>query len=384
MDVSPQDLEKDLYAVLGVSEGADEKELKKAYRRLAQQYHPDKHPGDKEAEEKFKEISHAYDILSDPVKRKQYDEGRRLLRSGVGFGGPFVGGFPEGLFGNLEDLGFFSDLFGAGFGTRTRKTRRGSRGRDVYTDAWIDFEEAFFGSIRTLSVQTEQPCSACRGSGSSSGSPPDQCPACGGRGLMQSRLGGEFSMATTCTRCGGSGKVISDPCTRCEGSGVESITKKIKVKIPAGVDDGQTIRVAGRGRPGAFGGPPGDLYVRVHVRPHPFFTKKGKDLYLELPVTYPELALGAEIEVPTMTQPVTIRIPPGTQSGRTFKIRGKGADTPSGTGDLYVTLQLTVPTRLTAAEKRALEAFAQVHKASPRAEIDAYLAKVRKERVAAK
>lgn len=384
MDISPQDLEKDLYAVLGVSEGADEKELKKAYRRLAQKYHPDKHPGDKEAEDKFKEISHAYDILSDPQKRKQYDEGRRLLRSGIGVGGPFTAGFPEGLFDNLEDLGIFSDLFGGGFRSRSTRTRRATRGQDVYADAWIDFEEAFFGSIRTLSIRTEQPCTACGGSGSSSGSPPKECPSCGGRGLIQSRLGGEFSIATTCTRCGGSGRVIPDPCSRCGGTGSESVTKKLNVKIPAGVDDGQTIRVPGKGRLGAVGGPPGDLYVRVHVRPHPIFRKKGRDLYLDLPVSYPELALGSEIEVPTMTQPVTIRIPPGTQSGKTFKVKGKGAQTSSGTGDLYVTVRLDVPTRLSGAEKKALEAFAQAHKVSPRPEIEAYLKKVRKERVAAK
>jgi molecular chaperone DnaJ len=383
MDISPQDLEKDLYAVLGVSEGADEKELKKAYRRLAQKFHPDKHPGDKEAEEKFKEISHAYDILSDPNKRKQYDEGRRLLLSGAGFGAPFTGGFPEGIFANLEDLGIFGDLFGSGFARSETRRSGASKGQDLYSDIAIDFDEAFFGVIKTLSIQTEQPCSACGGSGAAEGSRAETCSGCGGRGIIQTQQGG-FAFSRTCSRCGGSGKVITKPCARCGGTGVERVSKKIKVKIPAGVDDGQTIRLPGKGKPGRGGGRPGDLYVRVHVRPHPIFRKKGKDLYLDLPVTFPELALGAEIEVPTMDEPVTIRIPSGTQHGRTFRVKGKGAALTSGTGDLYVTVRLSVPTRLSNAERQALEQFAAAHRASPRPEIDEYLARAKKERVGAK
>ncbi len=385
MDISPQDLEKDFYAVLGVPENADEKELKKAYRKLAQRYHPDKHPGDKQAEEKFKEISHAYDILSDPKKRKQYDEGRRLLRSGVRFGGPFggfSGGFPEGVFGGFEDLGIFADLFGAGFGGARRASRRTARGQDIHTEIWIDFEDAFFGAVKTLAVQTQQPCSSCGGSGAASTSDIETCPECSGTGMIQTQQGG-FAFSRTCSYCGGSGRVVSTPCSRCGGSGTERVTKRLKVKIPAGVNDGQTIRVPGKGRPG-LGGPPGDLYVRVHVRPHPLFQMRGKDLYLELPVKFHELALGAEIEVPTMREPVTIKIPAGTQDGRTFRVKGKGAPTSSGTGDLYVTVRVHIPTRLSSAERRALEEFAAVHTASPRPEIDRYLAASKKQRVSAR
>lgn len=383
MDISPQDLEKDLYAVLEVSEGADDKELKKAYRRLARKYHPDKHPGDTQAEERFKEISHAYDILSDPGKRKQYDQGRRLLTSGVGFGGPFSGGFPEGIFGNLEDFGIFGDLLGAGF-SRPGATRRGTvRGQDLKSHISIDFDHAFLGAVRTLAVQTEGACSSCGGSGAAAGSRPQGCPDCGGRGIIQTQQGG-FAFQKTCGRCGGSGRVIARPCNRCSGRGSEPVTKRIRVKIPAGVDDGQTIRLPGKGKPGRGGAPPGDLYVMVHVRPHPIFRKKGKDLHLDLPVTYPEAVLGSEIEVPTMGEPVTIRIPPGTQHGRTFRIKGRGAPTASGAGDFYVTVRVSVPTRLTSAEKHALEQFAAVHGASPRPEIDEYLVGSRSDRVGAK
>ncbi len=386
MGINPQDLEKDLYAVLGVSEGADDKELKKAYRRLAQQYHPDRHPGDKQAEERFKEISHAYDILSDPEKRKQYDEGRRLLRSGVGFSGPFVGSFPEGLFEDLGDVGIFADLFGSAFGTRAgasaRRSGRG-RGKDVYTDITIDFEEAYFGTVRELTVEAEKPCESCRGSGSATGSAPRSCPECRGSGTV-SAYQGAFAFSRTCPRCSGSGKVIENPCPRCGGTGSRPGKVRVKVKIPAGIDDGKTLRVPGKGGVGGPGARDGDLYVRVHVRPHPIFEKRGRDLYLDLPISYPEAALGAEIEIPTMEDPVTIRIPPGTQHGRRFRVKSRGVPGKEGRGDLFVTVRLVVPTRLSGKERKALEEFAATHQASPRPEIDRYLAAMRSEKVAAK
>lgn len=384
-DVSPRDLEKDLYAVLGVSEDASEKEIKQAYRKLAQKYHPDRHPGDKEAEERFKEISHAYDILSDPDKRKQYDEARRLLRSGVRFQGPLFGDFPSDLFEKLQDLGFFGDIFGTGFGaSRPGGRRQAWRGRDVHTSIELSFEEAARGTIKTIELPIEGPCSVCGGTGATPGTTIERCIECNGRGLVETFAGG-FGFSRTCPRCGGRGEVVKNPCGNCKGSGSERRRQRVRVKIPPAVDDGSTIRVRGKGSRADGSGPAGDLYVRLRVRPHPLFTRKGSDLFLELPVSFSEVALGADVLVPTLDGTATLRIPPGTQDGTVFRLRGRGTPRPDGGyGDLFVKVRLRVPESLSPKERDALQAFARVHKASPRREIDEYIAMRKKERVGAK
>ena len=355
-------VEKDFYAVLGVSQDAGADEIKKAYRKLAQKYHPDANSGDRAAEEKFKEISEAYATLSDPEQRKEYDQVRRLASTG-GFGG-FGGG--RGGFGgqhvrieDLEDLlggfGGLGDLFGFRAGSRAGPTR----GADLETELTLSFDQAAEGVTTSVKVRGEAPCSHCGGSGAEPGTAVTTCPTCGGRGMIAQNQG-FFSFSQPCPQCGGSGRLVETPCRVCRGTGVETRTRQVKVRIPAGVKDGDILRLRGKGAPGRNGGPPGDLLVRLRVTPSRTFGRKGNDLTLTVPVTYTEAALGTKIEVPTLNGAVKLKIPPGTPSGKTFRVRGKGITPERGRpGDLLVTVQVAVPTRLSKEEKKLLEELAK-------------------------
>ncbi|MFQ5523423.1 MAG: molecular chaperone DnaJ [Acidimicrobiia bacterium] len=367
-------VEKDFYAVLGVSQDASADDIKKAYRKLAQKYHPDANPGDNEAEEKFKEISEAYATLSDPEQRKEYDQVRRMAASGFGgFGGP--GGF-EGFGGqrirveNIEDLlsgfGGLGDLFGFRTGSRTTRPVRGA---DLETELTLSFEQAAEGVTTAVKVRGDAPCSHCGGSGAQPGTAVTACPTCGGRGVIAQDQG-FFSFSQPCPQCGGSGRIIETPCRVCHGSGVEKRTRQVKVKIPAGVKDGDILRLRGKGAPGRNGGPPGDLLVRVRVAPSRTFGRKGNDLTLTVPVTYTEASLGTKIEVPTLNGAVKLKIPPGTPSGKTFRVRGKGITPERGKpGDLLVTVQVAVPSRLTKEERQLLEKLAEYETEDVRAHL---------------
>ena len=358
--------EKDYYAVLGVSDTASAKEITKAYRKLARQYHPDANPGDAKAEERFKEISAAYDVLGDEAKRKEYDEVRRLGPAAAGFGGAGPGGAGGATFNfDPSDLG---DLFGNLFGRRRRGEPRGfgpQRGQDLEAELTLSFLDAARGITTTLSVVSDAACSGCGGSGSRPGTQPRICPTCSGRGVVDDNQG-LFSFSQPCPTCQGSGRLIDTPCLVCKGSGVERKPREVKVRIPAGVDDGQRIRLKGRGGPGRHGGPNGDLYVVCHVLPHEFFGRRGRDLTVTVPVTFAEAALGADVRVPTLDGPVTVRLAPGTSSGTTQRVKGRGIATPKGTGDLLVTYQVAVPSRLNAQERKAIEALAKATAESPR------------------
>ncbi|GAB3130829.1 molecular chaperone DnaJ [Microbispora hainanensis] len=364
-------LEKDYYAVLGVPKTASADEIKKAYRKLARKYHPDANPGNKETEEKFKEVSEAYDVLSDVKRRKEYDEARTLFGSGVGgfagAGGPRGAGggfnFDLGdLFGGSGSGDRIGDLFGGLFnrggpGTRTT-TARPRRGQDVESEVTLSFGEAVDGSTVSLRLTSSAACTACGGTGAKAGTTPRVCPTCEGTGAASRNLG-NFAFSEPCRDCRGRGLVVDDPCPVCEGSGRGKSTRTIQARIPAGVGDGQRIRIKGKGAPGENGGPAGDLYVLVHVKPHPVFGRSGENLTVTVPVTFPEAALGAEIKVPTLRgMPVTLRIPEGTPNGRTFRVRGRGAPRKDGTkGDLLVTVQVTVPQHLDDKARAALEEF---------------------------
>jgi molecular chaperone DnaJ len=363
--------EKDYYKVLGVSEKASEDELRRAYRKLAKQYHPDAHPG---SEDRFKEISAAYDVLSDAERRKEYDEVRRLGPMAAGpFGGPAAGGRPGGstfTFTSGDLGGLFGDLFGRFGGGRQNRSTTSSprRGADLETELHLSFVDAVHGVTTAVNVTSEATCSTCHGSGAAPGTSPTVCPRCGGRGVLDDNQG-FFSFSRPCPRCGGRGMVVETPCPTCGGSGTELRPRQVKVRIPPGVDNDQRIRLKGRGAAGPNGGPPGDLYVTVKVAPHPVFGRKGRDLTVTVPVTFAEAALGAEIKVPTLDDPVTLRIPPGTRSGRTFRVRKRGVPAASGTGDLLVTVEVAVPTKLSAAEREAIEALAANSTDSPRAHL---------------
>jgi molecular chaperone DnaJ len=352
--------EKDFYAILGVKKDATQEEIKRAYRRLAREWHPDRRPGDKGAEERFKEINQAYEVLSDPKKRAEYDRVREMAASGFRFPGGGVR-FEDLGFGGLEDL--FSQIFGD-FGFRA--PRAPARGEDLETEVHIGFEESLSGVEVPVGVPVEEVCRACGGTGSRSRRPPSVCPECRGRGVVSAPMG-LFALSRPCPRCAGSGTVVEDPCPTCRGRGLVRGRGEVRVRIPPGVRDGARIRVRGRGGPALRGGERGDLYVTVRVRPHPIFGRSGDDITLTLPVTFPEAALGAEVKVPTPEGPVTLRIPRGTQSGTVLRLRGRGAARPSGgRGDLLVTVKVMVPERLSKEEEEALREFARVHRASPR------------------
>lgn len=375
----------DYYAVLGIGSDASEKDITRAYRKLAKQYHPDANPGNKEAEEKFKDVSAANDVLSDAKKRAEYDEVRRMVASGAysagGPGGPGgfsgFGGAPGGFqFDESVDLG---DLLGGLFGGRGGRGagRGGGRGRqtpqrgaDLESEITIDFLEAIEGITTTVAFTAEAACSECHGSGAKPGTTPQPCPQCGGRGEVAVDQG-PFSFSQVCPNCAGRGAVITDPCPRCRGNGTEVRRRDVKVKLPVGVKDGQRIKVAKRGAAGRNGGPPGDLYVVVKVRPHAVFGRRGsRDLSVHVPITFAEATLGANIKVPTLTEPVTVKVKAGTQPGTTQKVKGRGIAATNGhAGDLFVTFDLAVPAKLDRKQRDAVEALAATFTDDPRAEL---------------
>ena len=357
---------RDYYEILGVSKGVSDDELKKAYRRLAKQYHPDLHPGDKEAEAKFKEVNEAYEVLSDKDKRARYDQfGHAGVDPNFGAGGPGgpFGGF-TGDFGDLGDIfgSFFGGGFG-GFGGAAASSRSGpQRGESLRVNLTIDFTEAAFGCEKEISLTRLESCDTCHGTGCEPGTTAEVCPDCGGSGVVRTQKRTPFGVMSTtgeCSRCHGTGKIIHQPCKTCGGIGLARKQKKITVNIPAGIDDGQAISLRGQGNAGRNGGSAGDLIVNIRVRPHPVFVREGSDVLMEQEVTFNQAALGAELEIPTIDGKVKWTLPAGTQPGATFRLRGKGI--PSlrgrGRGDQFVTVKVTVPTNLTEAQKEALRAF---------------------------
>lgn len=366
MAVQAEWLERDYYAVLGVPESATQKDIQRAYRLLARQYHPDANAGAPDAEERFKEISAAYDVLGDPDKRMDYDQVRRLgpmagPAPSAGWGGfAGFGGFPTGdAFG--FDLGGLGSLFGATFPSTNRPRRpRGRRGRDLDAELHIDFVDAVRGLTTELPITSDVVCSSCEGHGTRAGTPPATCLTCVGSGQVV-QAEGPFAIRQVCPACRGRGQVVTDPCELCGGTGRRRQARRVTVRLPAGVDDGQRIRVPDQGEPGRSGGRPGDLYVVVRVAPHPSFGRHRADLTLRLPVTYPEAVLGAEVTVPTLDgEPVTVRIPPGTPSGQVLRVEGRGVRRPGGgRGDLLVTVEIAVPSHLDADARRAVEGLAR-------------------------
>jgi len=397
-------IEKDYYAALGVAKDADAAAIKKAYRQLARELHPDKNPGNAQAESRFKEVSEAYDVLSDPKRRAEYDEARRLFgsggfRPGAGAPGGFPGGFPGGAPGgqpfDLGDIfggagapgagraGGLGDIFGglftggtpgAGAGTRSRQQAASgpARGQDVETEATLGFDEAVLGVTVPLRMQSPGTCATCHGNGAKPGTSPHTCPVCNGAGVT-SRSQGAFAFSEPCKECRGTGSVVDDPCPECKGSGVTTQTRTITVRIPAGVKDGQRIRLAGKGAPGRRGGPPGDLFVVVHVSASELFGRSGNDLTLTVPVSFAEAALGTTLTVPTLDGSVSLKVPAGTASGRTFRVRGRGVQGKGTAGDLLVSVEVAVPARLTPGAREAIEKLAAELPDDPRPEVTAAL-----------
>jgi molecular chaperone DnaJ len=363
--------EKDDYAVLGVPATASQKDITSAYRKLARQLHPDANPDDPAAEERFKEVSAAYEVVGDPEKRSQYDEVRRMGPMAGAFGGGGGGFGGEGARFDVGDLGdLFGNLFGRarGGGPRggTPPTHGPRRGADVEASLTMTFDDSTRGATTTVNITSDVRCPDCQGSGAAPGTAPRTCPECSGRGVLDENQG-FFSFSRPCTTCAGRGTVIDTPCPTCGGVGAVRRPRQVRVRIPQGVRDGQRIRVKGRGAAGANGGPDGDLYVRVQVEPHPLFGRQGDHLTVTVPITFAEAALGAAVAVPTLDgEPVTIRVPAGTRSGRTFRVRGRGVPTASGRGDLLVTVEIDVPAELNDAERAALESLAAAHPGSPR------------------
>lgn len=364
--IRPEWATKDYYQELGVAKTASAADIKKAYRRLARANHPDSHPDDPAKHEKFKAVAEAYDVLGDAEKRKKYDQARELFASG---GFPAGGGGFGGV--NLDDLlrdraggGGFGDLFGdflGGFGGGGRRAQpRAARGADLETTATIGFEDALEGVTVSLRITSDAGCPTCSGTGGKPGTSPHVCPTCEGSGFVVASVGGAFSMNQTCPACGGRQLVYDEACPTCHGTGRGRSARTIQAKIPAGVKDGQRIRLRGKGAPGERGGPAGDLYVTVKVSSHRVFGRKGDDLTVDVPISFPEAALGAEVKVPTLGgAPVTVRIPPGTPTGRTFRLRGKGAPKAGGSrGDLLATVEVQVPAVLGDEARAALEAYA--------------------------
>jgi molecular chaperone DnaJ len=365
---------KDFYKVLGVTKDADQAAIKKAYRKLARENHPDSHPGNDAAEERFKEVAEAYDVVGDSDKRKQYDEMRSMF-AGAGAGGFGGGGFPGGFGGqttggaggfDISDL--FGDLFnrgggGGGFGGRPQ-TPRPARGADLETETTLSFVDAMDGTTISMRLSSDAPCPTCSGTGGKPGTRPHVCGTCDGAGTVVSSVGGGFSMNETCPECHGRQLVYSEACPTCHGSGRGLSSRTVSARIPAGVKDGQRIRLKGKGASGENGGPAGDLLVTVHVRPHELFGRKGDNLTLEVPVTFDEAALGAEIKVPTLGgPPVTLRIAPGTPNGRVMRVRGRGVPRKDGSrGDLLVTVGVHVPTDLDDAAREAIAAYREARK----------------------
>lgn len=354
-------VEKDYYAELGVSKSATQDEIRKAYRKLARENHPDSNPGNTAAEEKFKRVSEANDVVGDPAKRKEYDEFRAQVSSG-GFGrfsppggggytttgdfdlGDLFGGGPAGGAGGFSDLfgGLFNQARGGGGGAGRGRAQRPRGGQDVETALTLSFREAALGETVQIKLSSASPCLTCHGSGAKPGTSPKVCGTCHGNGVTQ-RNQGAFGFAEPCPDCGGTGSKIDDPCTDCSGSGVTDRTRTINVKVPAGVSDGQRIRLSGQGEAGFRGAPSGDLYVTVTVQKDAVFDRDGADLLVDLPVSYPELVQGSQVSVPTLTGRVTVKVPAGSRDGQILRVRGRGIARKSGTGDLKVTLRVATP-----------------------------------------
>ena len=355
---------RDYYEVLGVSRGASEDEIKKAYKKMARKYHPDLNPGDKSAEEKFKEVNEAYEVLSDADKKARYDQ---YGHAGVdpnfgagGFGGGFDGGFD---FGDLGDI--FGSFFGGGFGGGRRTNPNApQRGESIRMSIAISFEEAAFGCEKEVTVERYETCDTCHGSGCAPGTSPEVCPDCHGTGTVQVRRQtpmGVFATSSPCPKCGGKGRIIHQPCKDCHGTGTVRKKKTIQASIPAGIDNGQTISIRGQGNAGKNGGPAGDLLITITVRPHELFRREGTSVLCEAPITFTQAVLGAELEIPTIDGKVKYTLPEGTQSGTTFRLKGKGIPSINGRGrgDQYVTVYIETPKNLNKEQKEALKKFAE-------------------------
>jgi molecular chaperone DnaJ len=360
----------DYYKTLGVDKKATPEEIKKAYRKLARRYHPDRNPDDKQAEERFKEISQAHDVLGDPEKRKQYDSGTGPFAGGAA-GGPGFGGFGNFDFDASSMGDILSNLFSGGGGAGGRRARsRPQRGRDLETEVRISFDQSMSGAQVPLSVPTTGACSTCHGTGAKPGTTPKVCPRCEGRGI-ETEGQGMFSISQPCSLCGGSGTVIEDPCPTCGGSGALRTVKKFRVNIPPGVKEGSRIRVPGKGEAGARGGPAGDLYVVTHVDPSPAFKRKGEHLEVEVPLTIPEAVLGAEVRVPTLDGSKTLRVKPGTRHGALQRLRGEGPPKlgSKSRGDIHYRFTIDVPEKLTEEQRAAVDELSKVMNGDPRARL---------------
>lgn len=360
---------RDYYEVLGVAKGASDDELKKAYRKLAKQNHPDLNPGDKAAEARFKEINEAYEVLSDKEKRAKYDQ---FGHAGVdpnfgagGFSGADFGDFDLGdILGSVFGGSGFGGFGGSGFGGSTRTRNGPAKGESLRSGITISFEEAAFGCEKEVTISRSENCDECKGTGCAPGTTAEVCPDCRGTGTVRIQRGGggfSFSTMSPCHRCGGTGKIIHQPCSKCSGTGSVRKQRKITVTIPAGIDNGQAISLRGQGGAGRNGGPAGDLIISVNVRPHPFLQRDGTSVYLEQPVSFMQAALGVNLEIPTIDGKVKYTLPEGTQTGTVFRLRGKGipALNNRGRGDQFVTVKVTVPTSLTAEQKELLRKFGQ-------------------------
>ncbi|EGT5270184.1 molecular chaperone DnaJ [Clostridioides difficile] len=350
---------RDYYEVLGISKGAEAQEIKKAYRKLAMKYHPDRNPGDKEAEEKFKEINEAYEVLSDDTKRKTYDQfGHDGLNGQGGFGGQGFGGF-EDMFGDI-----FGDMFGGSFGGGRARRRGPQRGADIRQSVTISFEEAAFGKKMSIKVNRSEECEECNGTGAKPGTSKKTCSTCNGTGqvrTVQRTPFGNIASSRPCSACNGTGEVIESPCSKCHGTGNTRKVKTIEVDIPAGIDDGQMIKLSGQGEVGEKGAPRGDLYIVVNVKSHPLFTRDGNDIYFEMPITFVQATLGDEIEVPTLDGKVKYSVPEGTQTGTVFRLKEKGIPRIRGNsrGDQYVKVVVEIPKKLNDKQKELLREFAK-------------------------
>jgi molecular chaperone DnaJ len=358
----------DYYKALGVDKKASADEIKKAYRKLARRYHPDRNPGDKAAEERFKEVSQAHDVLGDPEKRKQYDSGT----------GPFATGGPGGGFGGFGNFDFdassmgdiLSNLFGGG-GRAQRQRQRAERGSDLEASVSISFDQAIAGAQVPLSVPMRATCTTCHGTGAKPGTTPSVCPRCEGRGI-ETQGQGMFSISQPCSLCGGAGTVIEDPCPTCHGSGAVRTVKRLRVNIPAGVREGSRIRLPGKGEPGRRGGPPGDLYLITHVTPSPVFARKGDNFEVEVPLTIPEALRGAQVQVPTLSGTKTLRVRPGTKHGTVQRLRGEGPPklgSSNARGDIHYRFVIDVPEKLDAEQEKAVEALSKAMNGDPRARL---------------
>jgi molecular chaperone DnaJ len=365
---------RDYYDILGINRNVGEEEIKKAFRKLAIKYHPDKNPGNKEAEERFKEVNEAYAVLSDAEKRRAYD---MYGHAGVGAGTQGFGtGFDFDFGGGFNDV--FSDIFEDFFGTSTRTRRRSERGVDLRYDIEISFEEAVFGKEIKIRIPRWEVCSDCRGTGAKSGSSLKTCSACKGAGQVRHQQG-FFTISRTCSHCHGEGRIISEICPKCRGEKRLQKERTLAIKIPAGVQNGSRLRLSGEGEPGGNGGPAGDLYVVITVKDHPVFTREGNDILCEVPIGFTQATLGASIEVPTLKGKTELKVPPGTQPGKVFRLKGLGAPDLRGYehGDLVVKVRVTIPTKLTARQKELLQEYAKLSAESVQSGDDGFFDKVK-------